>query len=106
MLDLRHDFFFIGLFFSLSASCMPSVMMSETQQSFVSLRKPVEAGGLVPMPCGLSSLLSLQTVMLIARNPSSEHQEASRKKMEFISLLLTSWLLSPASLRERSVSLS
>ena len=77
MPDLRHDFFFIGLFFSLSASCMPSIMMSETQQSFVSLRKPVEAVGLVPMPCGLSSLLSLQTVMLIARNPSSKHQEAS-----------------------------
>ena len=82
-------------------------MMSETQQSFVSLRKPVEAGGLVPMPCGLSSLLSLQTVMLIARNPLSEHQEASREKMEeLISLLLTSRLLSPASPQERRVSLS
>ena len=43
--------------------------------------------------------------MLIAQNPSSEHQEASRKKMEFISLLLTSRLLSPAPLQERHVSL-
>ena len=67
----------------------------------------MEAGGSVPLPCGLSSLLNPPTVMLIAQNPSSEHQEASRKKMEeFISLLLTSWLLSPASLQERRVSLS
>ena len=85
---------------------MPSVMTSETRQSFVSLWKPVEAGGLVPLPCGLSSLLSLQTVMLRAQNPSSEHQEASLKKMEFINLLLTSRLLSPASPQERRVSLS
>ena len=81
--NLRHDFIFIGLFFSLSASCMLSVMTSETRQSFVSLWKPVEAGGSVPLPCGLSSLLSPPTVMLRAQNPSSEHQEASRKKMEF-----------------------
>ena len=85
---------------------MPSVMTSETRQSFVSLRKPVEAGGWVPLPCGLSSLLSPPTVMLRAQNPSSEHQEASRKKMEFISLLLTSRLLSPTSPQERRVSLS
>ena len=44
--------------------------------------------------------------MLRAQNPSSEHQEASRKKMEFISLLLTSRLLSPTSPQERRVSLS
>ncbi|XP_066940711.1 codanin-1 isoform X1 [Macrobrachium rosenbergii] len=88
------------------ACCLPFVMTSEIQKAFVSLWRPVEEDGLIPSPCGLSSLMCPRTVMLIAQNPSSKHQDAAWKKMEeFISLLVSSNLISPVSLQEQCVSL-
>ncbi|XP_068236414.1 codanin-1 isoform X2 [Palaemon carinicauda] len=88
------------------ACCLPVVMTKENQDAFISLWRPVEEDGLIPSPCGLSSLMCPRTVLLIAQNPASTHQAAAWNKMEeFISLLVSNNLITPVSLQEQCISL-
>ncbi|KAK3867625.1 hypothetical protein Pcinc_026922 [Petrolisthes cinctipes] len=113
------------------AVCLPAFMTSELQEAFVCLWKSrndmgtegnismegaekCEAGssgasensGILPAPSSLGSLLCPRTVMLVAQNPSQEHQrEAWCRLEEVTSLLLARHLLTPATLLDHCVPL-
>ncbi|MPC13283.1 Codanin-1 [Portunus trituberculatus] len=86
--------------------CVPPLITSEIQEEFVSLWRPVALGGVLPSPACLGSILCPRTVMLVAQNPNVTHQKLSWKKIEeLICLLLTTELLTPATLLDHSVAL-
>ncbi|XP_063880733.1 codanin-1-like isoform X3 [Scylla paramamosain] len=88
------------------AVCVPPLITSEIQEEFVSLWRPVALGGVLPSPACLGSILCPRTVMLVAQNPNVAHQKLSWKKIEeLICLLLTTELLTPATLLDHSVAL-
>lgn len=90
----------------LPAVCLPDVMTSKVQETFIGLWQPLEKNGVIPSPCGLASPLNPRTVMLIAQSPSASHQMASWAKLErFLTALLMNKLLTPASLQEQCIAL-
>nr|XP_045619038.1 codanin-1-like [Procambarus clarkii] len=88
------------------AACVPKLMKSEIQKMFVSLWRPLKEKGVIPKPGCLASVLCPRTVMLVAQNPRANHQKLAWGRMEeFISLLISSELLSPASVLDQCVAL-
>lgn len=113
--------------------CLPTLMTTELQEAFVCLWKSrndistegsssvegaekceasssssgaSENSGILPAPSSLGSLLCPRTVMLVAQNPSQEHQrEAWCRLEEVTSLLLARHLLTPATLLDHCVPL-
>ncbi|XP_053653434.2 codanin-1 [Cherax quadricarinatus] len=88
------------------AACVPNLMNSDTQKIFVSLWKPRKDEGVIPMPGCLNSLLCPRTIMLVAQNPLASHQKLAWRRLgEFISLLISCELLTPASVLDQCVAL-